>query len=433
MNILVIGSGGREHALCWKIRQSPLCGQLYCAPGNAGIASVATCVELPQADAPAIRSFCAEKAIDLVVIGPEAPLVVGLADALRAEGLRVFGPGRGAAQLEGSKGFMKDLCDRAGVPTARYQRCATLAEAEAFLATLTPPIVVKADGLAAGKGVFICADHADAAAACRALLQDKVLGVAGQELVLEEFLDGYEVSFFALSDGQTVIPFATAQDYKRAHDDDLGPNTGGMGAYSPAMLQTAAGMMVRAEDDPAFTTQVMQTIIQPVVTALAAMGFPYQGVLYAGLMVGRAGPKLLEFNVRFGDPECQVLMRRLQSDVVPMLLAVAEGTLATAQAAWDSRPALTVVMASTGYPGAYKQPTLISHIPAETPTVTTFHAGTTRDLRDGALLAVGGRVLNVTAIGETIAAARHDVYEIIGKIDWPDGFCRSDIGKARDA
>jgi phosphoribosylamine--glycine ligase len=433
MNILVIGSGGREHALCWKIKQSPLCDRLYCAPGNAGIADVAECIDLHHSDEPGIRTFCTENAIDLVVIGPEAPLVAGLADDLRDAGFRVFGPGRGAAQLEGSKGFMKDLCARAGVPTAGYRRCATSAEAQAFLATLTPPLVVKADGLAAGKGVFICKDHTDAEAACRELLEDRVLGVAGQELVLEEFLEGYEVSFFALSDGKTVIPFATAQDYKRAHDGDLGPNTGGMGAYSPAMLQQHGGKAVRAEDDPAFTALVMQAIIQPVVDTLADMGFPYQGVLYAGLMVGRTGPKLLEFNVRFGDPECQTLMRRLRSDIVPILVAVAEGTLRDVQAEWDSRPALTVVMASQGYPGAYKQPTLISHIPADTATVTTFHAGTTRDFRDGALLAVGGRVLNVTATGGTITAAQRDAYDIIQKISWPDGFCRSDIGKSVDA
>lgn len=428
MNILVIGSGGREHALCWKIRQSPLCDRLYCAPGNAGIASVAECIELHHSDEPGIRTFCTGNKIDLVVIGPEAPLVAGLADYLRQEGFRVFGPGRGAAQLEGSKGFMKDLCAKAGVPTARYLRCTTLEAARDFMATLTPPIVVKADGLAAGKGVVICETLADAEAACRAMLEDKVLGVAGAELVIEEFLDGYEVSFFALSDGKTVIPFATAQDYKRAHDGDLGPNTGGMGAYSPAML----GGQTRADADPAFTALIMRAIIQPVVDTLAAMGFPYQGVLYAGLMIGRAGPRLLEFNVRFGDPECQVLMRRLNSDVVPILLAVAEGRLDGVDASWDSRPALTVVMASQGYPGACKQPTLISHIPADTDAVTTFHAGTKRDFRDGALLAVGGRVLNVTAIGHTVAEARTAAYGMIERIQWPDGFCRSDIGKNQD-
>jgi phosphoribosylamine---glycine ligase len=423
MNLLVIGSGGREHALCWKLRQSPLCRQLYCAPGNAGIADVATCVPLHHSDVPGIRLFCQNNAIDLVVIGPEGPLVAGLADVLRQDGVRVFGPGQGAAQLEGSKGFMKDLCARAGVPTARYRRCTTLAEAEAFLTTLTPPLVIKADGLAAGKGVFICDTLADAVAVCRDLIEDRVLGEAAQELVIEEFLKGFEVSFFALADGRDVLAFATAQDYKRAHDGDLGPNTGGMGGYSPAVL--GAGT-----DSEAFSERVMETLIRPVVRELAAMGFAYQGVLYAGLMVAPDGtPKLLEFNVRFGDPECQLLMRRLAGDLVPLLLAVAEGRLREVQASWHPDPALTVVMASAGYPGAYKQPTLIASLPADTADTVIFHAGTERDFRDNALLAVGGRVLNVTATGTTLAEAQTRAYAAIARIDWRDGFCRSDIGR----
>lgn len=421
MNILVIGNGGREHALCWKIAQSPLVNKLYCAQGNPGTAKVAENVNIHHSDEYGIRQFCLDNGVGLVVIGPEAPLVAGLADVLRQAGIAVFGPGRGGAQLEGSKGFMKDLCTKAGVATARYQRCTTLEQAEAFLETLTPPIVVKADGLAAGKGVYICASHLEADRACKALLSDQILGAAGQELILEEFLDGYEVSFFALCDGQDIMPFMTAQDYKRAFDGDQGPNTGGMGAISPA-----TGW------NDGMTDKVMQQVIRPVVDALNAQGCPYQGVLYAGLMVTPQGIKVLEFNARFGDPECQVLVRRLQSDIVPLLLAVANGTLATVAApVWDPRPALTVVMANEGYPASPKPGSVIRHIPADTGQVVTFHAGTETDFRDHALLATGGRVLNITAIAASLPQARDAAYQAVDAVIWPEGFCRRDIGLNR--
>jgi phosphoribosylamine---glycine ligase len=416
MNVLLIGGGGREHALAWKLKQSPRLDRLYCAPGNAGICSIAECVELDVAVHDAVVRFCQDKDIGLVVIGPEAPLVAGLADALEASGLKVFGPSHAAAQLEGSKGFTKDLAAEYGIPTAAYRRFSDGAAAKDYVATLSAPIVVKADGLAAGKGVVIAQSRADADAAIDACFSGE-FGDAGNEVVIEEFLTGEEASFFALVDGETTMPLATAQDHKRAYDNDAGPNTGGMGAYSPAPIMT-----------PALCARVMEEIIEPTVRAMTARGTPFKGVLYAGLMVADGAPKLIEYNVRFGDPEAQVLMMRLKSDLLPALLAVAEGRLAGVILDWYEEPALCVVMATKGYPGAYDKGSEIRGLDAAgaDPKVEIFHAGTKRD--DERILADGGRVLGVTARGGTIAEARTLAYAAIDKIDWPEGFCRHDIG-----
>jgi phosphoribosylamine--glycine ligase len=421
MNVLLIGGGGREHALAWKLKQSPLLDRLYCAPGNAGICSIAQCVELDVADHDAVVRFCQDNDIGLVVIGPEAPLVAGLADALAASGLKVFGPSRAAAQLEGSKGFTKDLAAEYGIPTAAYRRFSDGAAAKDYVATLSAPIVVKADGLAAGKGVVIAKSRAEADDAIDACFAG-AFGAAGTEVVIEEFLTGEEASFFALVDGETALPLATAQDHKRAYDNDEGPNTGGMGAYSPAPIMT-----------PALCARVMEEIITPTVQAMAARGTKYKGVLYAGLMIADGEPKLIEYNVRFGDPEAQVLMMRLKSDLLPALLAVAEGRLAGVILEWHGEPALCVVMATKGYPGAYDKGSELRGLDAAgaDPKVEIFHAGTKRD--DGHILADGGRVLGVTARGHTIAEARTLAYAAIDKIDWPQGFCRHDIGaRARE-
>jgi phosphoribosylamine--glycine ligase len=416
MNVLLIGGGGREHALAWKLKQSPLLARLYCAPGNAGICSIAECVELDVADHELAVRFCQDKHIGLVVIGPEAPLVAGLADALEASGLKVFGPSRAAAQLEGSKGFTKDLAAEYGIPTAAYRRFSDGAAAKDYVATLSAPIVVKADGLAAGKGVVIAQSRADADAAIDACFSG-AFGVAGAEVVIEEFLTGEETSFFALVDGEATLPLATAQDHKRAYDNDEGPNTGGMGAYSPAAIMT-----------PALCARVMEEIIKPTVRAMAARGTKFKGVLYAGLMIANGAPKLIEYNVRFGDPEAQVLMMRLKSDLLPALLAVAEGRLSGVTLDWYDEPALCVVMASKGYPGAYDKGSEIRGLDAAgaDPKVEIFHAGTKRD--DTRILADGGRVLGVTARGDTVAEAKTLAYAAIDKIDWPQGFCRHDIG-----
>ena len=408
MNVLLIGSGGREHALAWKLAQSPALGKLYAAPGNPGIARHAELVALNVTDHGAVANFCRSRSVKLVVIGPEAPLVAGLADDLRAADIRVFGPGKAAAQLEGSKGFTKELCTRAGIPTAGYVRTES---AEDGLAKLTPfglPVVVKADGLAAGKGVVIATSRAEAEQAVRD---------ADGPLVIEEFLDGEEASLFALSDGTTVVPFGSAQDHKRVGDGDTGPNTGGMGAYSPARVLTAA-----------LERQAMREIVEPTVRAMAEAGTPFVGVLYAGLMLTRRGPKLIEYNARFGDPECQVLMPRLESDLLLLLLACAEGRLAEAEAPrFSDRVALTVVMAAKGYPGTPEAGGQIVGInAAEAAGALVFQAGT-RAL-DGALVAAGGRVLAVTAEGPTVRWAQQAAYSAIDRIDFPSGFCRRDIG-----
>lgn len=416
MNVLLIGSGGREHALAWAISASPLLGTLFCAPGNPGIAQHATCVVLDVADHQAVIAFCRIQNIGLVVVGPEAPLVAGLANDLKAAGIKVFGPSKDAAQLEGSKGFTKDLCREAGIPTAAYARLKDAASAKAYLASQSLPIVVKADGLAAGKGVVIAETRAQAEAAIDACFSG-AFGAAGAEVVIEEFLEGEEASFFALCDGKNALPLATAQDHKRVGDGDTGPNTGGMGAYSPASIVT-----------PEITAQVMREIIAPTVETMRKRGTPYVGVLYAGLMLTKEGPKLIEYNARFGDPECQVLMMRLKSDLLTALLATCDGVLDTFDLRWWNEVALTVVMAANGYPGTPQKGTEIKGLDkaCEVDGVEIFHAGTKRD--GERLLADGGRVLNVTARGATVAEARARAYEAISKIDWPGGFCRKDIG-----
>ncbi|HEX5959376.1 MAG TPA: phosphoribosylamine--glycine ligase [Hyphomicrobiaceae bacterium] len=415
MNVLLIGSGGREHALAWAILASPLLSKLYCTPGNAGIAEIAACVPLDVADHAAVVRFCREHRIELVVVGPEAPLVAGLADDLQAAGIKVFGPSRAAAQLEGSKGFTKDFCAEQGIPTAAYACFTDRTAALAHVAAKPLPIVVKADGLAAGKGVTVAETHEAAAAAVEACFS----GSPGNgSVVIEEFLAGEEASFFALVDGSHALPLASAQDHKRAFDGDQGPNTGGMGAYSPAPVVT-----------PDIARRAMDEIIWPTVKGMAARGMPYKGVLYAGLMITPTGPKLIEYNCRFGDPETQVLMLRLKSDLLPALLATADGVLKSFDLRWHDDAAITVVMAANGYPGEYAKGSEIRGLAAarRVAGVEVFHAGTaTSD--DGRLIATGGRVLNVSARGRTLREAHDRAYAAIAKIDWPGGFCRSDIG-----
>lgn len=416
MNVLLIGSGGREHALAWALSKSPLLTKLYAAPGNAGIAEAATCVALDAADHAAVLRFVSDNDIGFVVIGPEGPLVGGLSDALAAAGVKHFGPSKAAAQLEGSKGYTKDLCRGADIPTAAYGRFKDKASALAYLASQPVPIVVKADGLAAGKGVVVAGTRAEAEAAVDACFAG-AFGAAGAEVVIEEFLEGEEASFFALCDGTTALPLATAQDHKRVGDNDTGPNTGGMGAYSPAPVMTGA-----------LVSRTMDEIIRPTVAAMAARGTPFKGVLFAGLMITAEGPKLIEYNVRFGDPETQVLMMRLTSDLLAAMIATAEGTLDTVALAWRSDAALTVVLAAKGYPGTPEKGTEIRGLDTARGLagVQVFHAGTRRD--GERVLADGGRVLNVTALGSTVAEAQQRAYAAIAKIDWPGGFCRSDIG-----
>jgi phosphoribosylamine--glycine ligase len=416
LNVLLIGGGGREHALAWKLKQSPLLDTLYCAPGNAGIAEVAETAPLDVGNNDAVAQFCKEKRIGLVVIGPEAPLVAGLTDDLEAQGIKVFGPSKAAARLEGSKGFTKDLCARADILTAAYARFSDARAAKAYVATQKLPIVVKADGLAAGKGVTIAETKADAEAAIDACFSG-AFGAAGSEVVIEELLSGEEVSFFALVDGKAVLPLVTAQDHKRAFDRDEGPNTGGMGSYSPAPIMSDS-----------LCRRVMTEIIRPTVRAMADAGTPFKGVLYAGLMIKDGTPKLIEYNVRFGDPECQVLMPRLKSDLLPALLATAEGRLAGITLDWFDDPALCVVMAAKGYPGAYARGSEIKGLDAAAsdPDVQIFHAGTKR--AGNHILADGGRVLGVTARGQDIREAQVRAYAAVDKIDWSQGFCRRDIG-----
>jgi phosphoribosylamine--glycine ligase len=416
MNILLLGSGGREHALAWKMAASPLADRLYCAPGNAGIAREAECVALDIADHGAAIAFCREQRIDLVVVGPEAPLCAGIVDDLEAAGIKAFGPTRAAARLEGSKGFTKDLCRANGIPTAAYERFQAADPAKAYVRAHGAPIVVKADGLAAGKGVVVAQTVAEAEAAIDMMFGGG-LGEAGGEVVIEEFLTGEEASFFALCDGETAIALTTAQDHKRAFDGDQGPNTGGMGAYSPA-----------PNIDDAMGARVMAEIITPTLRAMKAMGTPYKGVLYAGLMIGADGPKLIEYNARFGDPETQVLMLRLMSDLVPALLASRDGQLKSFDLRWYPDPALTVVMAAKGYPGEYARGSVIEGLDdaAKVEGVEIFHAGTKAD--GGRILANGGRVLNVAAIGKTVREAQARAYEAISRIRWPEGFYRHDIG-----
>jgi phosphoribosylamine--glycine ligase len=418
MKILVVGSGGREHALSWAIAASPLVDRMYCAPGNAGIAEEAECVAVAASDTAGLIEFCRRAAIDFVVVGPEAPLVAGLVDALEKEGIAAFGPTAAAAALEGSKGFMKDLCAREKVPTAAYRRFTDAAAAKTYIAERGAPIVVKADGLAAGKGVVVAASVDEANAAVDAALGGR-FGDAGAEIVVEECLIGEEASFFALVDGRTALPLAAAQDHKRAGDGDVGPNTGGMGAYSPTPALT-----------PALEGGVMERIILPTVRAMAAAGHPFKGVLYAGLMLTEAGPKLLEYNVRFGDPECQALMMRLKSDLLPALIAARDGILGQVDLRWHDETALCVVMAAKGYPDEPQRGSEIRGLAALAgdPDVKIFHAGTRRDGKR--IIADGGRILGVTALGRDLAIARERAYRAIGKIEWPEGFYRRDIGRS---
>ncbi|WP_298290926.1 phosphoribosylamine--glycine ligase [Novosphingobium sp.] len=417
MNILLLGSGGREHALSWKLAQSPLAGKLYAAPGNPGIADHAQIVALDLTDHAAVVMFCETQRIGLIVVGPEAPLVDGLTDSLRGAGFSVFGPSRAAAQLEGSKGFTKDLCARANIPTAGYVRAKSLDAARAALADFGAPVVIKADGLAAGKGVVVAMTMAEAQAAVDDMF-DGAFGSAGAEVVIEEFLTGEEASFFALTDGATIVSFGSAQDHKRVGDGDTGPNTGGMGAYSPARVLT-----------PELEALAIAQIVAPTVKAMADEGMPYSGVLYAGLMLTEQGPKLIEYNARFGDPECQVLMMRLESDLVELLLACADNKLASIQPPrFSADVAMTVVMAAQGYPGTPKKGGRIDGIPAaEAHGAKVFHAGTALS-GDGVLSANGGRVLNVTAREASVKAARDAAYAAVDAIRFPEGFCRRDIG-----
>jgi phosphoribosylamine--glycine ligase len=413
MNVLLIGSGGREHALAWKLAQSPALGKLYAAPGNPGIAEHAELVALDPADHRAVVDFCRRHAIGLVVIGPEAPLVDGLADNLRAMNILVFGPNRIPAQLEGSKGFTKDLCARHGIPTARYARASDRLAAEAALGDFGLPVVIKADGLAAGKGVIIAENPAEALAALDAMF-DGDFGSAGEALVVEEYMTGEEVSVFALVDGETILPFGSAQDHKRVGEGDTGPNTGGMGAYSPASIFTHE-----------LEARVMDEILRPTARALAEAGTPFSGILYAGLMLTPDGPKLVEYNVRFGDPECQALMLRLDGDLLELMLATARGALAAAAPpVFSDDAALVVVLAANGYPGSPEKGGAISGL--DVTGAEIFHAGTA--LEKGKLVAAGGRVLGVAARGATVAEAQRDAYRAVDAIDFPDGFCRRDIG-----
>ncbi|MCC2608727.1 phosphoribosylamine--glycine ligase [Neorhizobium petrolearium] len=414
MKVLLIGSGGREHALAWKLAQSPKLGKLYAAPGNPGIAEHAELVGLNIDDHQAVAAFCLDKAIGLVVVGPEAPLVAGIADDLRARNIAVFGPSAAAAQLEGSKGFTKDLCARYDIPTGAYRRFSNAAEASAYVREQGAPIVVKADGLAAGKGVTVAMTLEEALAAIDDCF-DGAFGAAGAEVVVEAYLDGEEASFFCLSDGRTALALATAQDHKRVGDGDTGPNTGGMGAYSPAPVMT-----------PDMVSRTMKEIIEPTIRGMSDSGYPFTGVFFAGLMITAKGPELIEYNVRFGDPECQVLMMRLKSDLLDLLHAAATGTLDQVSAEWSDDVALTVVMASKGYPGSYDKGTPIAHLPETSAGEKIFHAGTA--MKDGALVATGGRVLNVTATGRTVAEAKTRAYALIDNVKWENGFCRRDIG-----
>ena len=415
MIVLLIGSGGREHALAWKLAQSAILTKLYCAPGNAGIGQCAELVSLDPSDHGAIIRFCKETDVDLVVVGPEAPLVAGLADDLAEAGIKVFGPSAAAAQLEGSKGYTKDLCAQFNIPTAAYGRFKDADTAKEYLKNCNLPIVIKADGLAAGKGVIIAETTEDAIAAVDDCFSG-AFGEAGSEVVIEEFLDGEEASLFALCDGQTALLLGTAQDHKRVGDGDTGPNTGGMGAYSPAPVMTQE-----------MIDRTMSEIIVPTLAGMHSRGSPFSGILFAGLMLTDKGPLLIEYNVRFGDPECQVLMARLQTDLLELILATLDGSLLEKEADWSDQPALTVVMASRGYPGSYEKGTEIHGIDeAENSGAVVFHAGTSRD--GDKLLATGGRVLNVTALGKNVTDARQKAYAAVEKIDWENGFCRMDIG-----
>ena len=416
MNILILGSGGREHALAWAVLQNPKCDKLIVAPGNAGIAAIAECAQFDINDGDAVLSFVEENAIEFVIIGPEAPLAAGVADVLRAANVLTFGPSKAAAQLEASKSFTKEICDASAAPTAGYAHFKDADAAKEYIRKQGAPIVVKADGLAAGKGVIVAMELQEALDAVDDMFGGE-FGAAGAEVVVEEFMDGEEASWFILCDGENVLPVGTAQDHKRVGDGDTGPNTGGMGAYSPAPVMTESVIQ-----------KAMDEIVKPTVAEMAKRGMPYQGVLYAGFMIKDGQPRLVEYNCRFGDPECQVLMMRLGAQALDLLIATAEGTLDEAQANWADDHALTVVMAADGYPGAYAKGTKINGleaIPADSNRMV-FHAGTASE--NGTIVANGGRVLNVTARGASLTEARAAAYAMIGDIDWPEGFNRTDIG-----
>ncbi len=420
MRILLVGSGGREHALAWKLIQSPKCDKLFCAPGNAGISQIAECVDIPSEDIESLTQFAKNEGIDLVVIGPEAPLVLGLADRMRAAGIKAFGPSGKAAELEGSKGFMKDIVSKYNISTAKYGRFTDINEATKFIKNTGVPIVVKTDGLAAGKGVIICETEQEAIKAASNMLSGSSFGEAGKEIVIEEFLDGEEISYFTISDGKTILPLTSAQDHKRVGEGDTGPNTGGMGAYSPAHFIT-----------PQLEKQIINEIIQPTIDGMAKEGIPYTGVLFAGLMVKNNKAKLLEFNVRFGDPECQEIMMRLDSDLVDILEASTDEKLdKIAQTVkWKDEVALCVVMAANGYPGSYVKNTPIYNIEEaeKIDNVCVFHAGTAyNDNKE--IISIGGRVLGVTALGKDFAQAKEKAYDAVKKIKWDEGFYRRDIG-----
>lgn len=416
MNILILGSGGREHALAWAVMQNPKCDKLIVAPGNAGIAQIADCASFDVNDGGVVVTFAEENAIDLVIVGPEAPLAAGVADALRNASIPVFGPSAAAAKLEASKSFTKEICDAAKAPTAGYAHFTDLASAKAYVTEKGMPLVIKADGLAAGKGVIIPETLEEALAALDDMFGG-AFGEAGAEVVIEEFMTGEEASYFILVDGETVLPIGTAQDHKRVGEGDTGPNTGGMGAYSPAPVLT---------DEIA--QKALDEIIKPTMAEMARRGTPYQGVLYAGLMIENGQPRLVEYNVRFGDPECQVLMLRLGAQALDLIHACAEGRLAEAQVNWADDHAMTVVLAASGYPGSYEKGTAINGLDAITEDSfnVMFHAGTSE--KDGQVVATGGRVLNATGRGATLQEARDRAYALVDAVDWPEGFCRRDIG-----
>ena len=416
MKVLVVGSGGREHALCWAIAKSKKLERLFCAPGNGGIAQIAECVDISAEDIPGIVDFATSEQIGLVVVGPELPLVAGIADRLEEAGVKVFGPNAKAAMIEGSKGMMKDLCTKYDIPTATYARFDDCDAAKDYVRLQGAPIVVKADGLAAGKGVILCRNKTEAHAAIDLMMTQDAFGDAGAELVIEEFMVGEEASFFALVDGENALPLVAAQDHKAVGDGDKGLNTGGMGAYSPASVV-----------DEAMAKTIMKTIIEPTIRGMAADGIAYRGVLFAGLMITDAGPKLIEYNCRFGDPECQALMMRLKNDFLEVLEAAVKGELDQVELKWSNDAALTVVMAVNGYPGGYEKGSEIKGIEeAEANGAMVFHSGTKAD--GDKILADGGRVLSVTASAPSVAKAQAKAYDAVAKIDWPEGFCRSDIG-----
>ena len=417
MKVLVVGSGGREHSLCWAIAKSPKCKTLLAAPGNAGIAEIAECIDIAAEDVPGLLAYATQEKVDFVVVGPEAPLVDGLVDKLEAAGIKAFGPSAAAAQLEGSKTFMKDILAKYDIDTAAYETFDEPDAAKQYIIKQDGPVVVKANGLAAGKGVILCHNRNEAFAAIDHMMTERAFGEAGDEVLIEEFMVGEEVSFFALVDGETAVPLASAQDHKAVHDGDKGPNTGGMGAYSPTPVVTQA-----------LHDEIMTDIINPTIKAMAAEGAPYKGVLFCGLMITETGPRVLEYNVRFGDPECQVLMARFDSDVLEALLACAEGRLNKTKIKWKDETALVVVMAANGYPGKYAKGTKINGFANANAIegVTVFHAGTKIDGDN--VVSSGGRVLGVTAIGKTVKAAQTKAYKGVDAIEWPQGFCRRDIG-----